>query len=181
MTKKLSNFDKMTNKELELALVHLGLDPKDEKDEAARLLGVNPRTFRRWIDGSQEIPGPAEQAINAWVKLNELGLNWRPDGISLNQTDGQLIAAHRNHAIELANILERVTNRGGPASPWIVDMEKRRATLGPLRLSFYHLKNGGFSPSFYSRSDCDPNLERDKHLIEDAIACIAKAYADKSE
>jgi len=171
----------MTHNELELALARLGLDPKDEKDEVARLLGVNPRTFRRWIDGSQEIPGPAEQAINAWVKLNELGLNWRPDGIALAEPDGQSIAAHRNYAIELADILERVTNRGGPASPWIVDMEKRRATLGPLKLSFYPLKNGGFSPAFYSRSDCEPNLERDKHLIEDAIACIAKAYAAKSQ
>lgn len=166
----------MTRSELELSLQRLDLDLK----EAAQLLDVNPRTFRRWLDGSQDIPGPAERAINAWVKMDEAGLNWRPDGIALAEPDTQSIAAHRNHAIGLTDILDRVADRGGPASPWVVNIEKRCAMLGPLKLSFYPLKNGGFSPSSYSRRDCEPDLERDKHLIEDAIACIAKAYAAKT-
>jgi hypothetical protein len=163
----------MTADELDSSLHRLGLEPK----EAAQLLGVNPRTFRRWLDHSQEIPGPAECAINAWMQMEELGLAWRPDSVSLTKCDSQSIAAHRNHVFELTELLELVAKRGGAASPWVVDIEKRCAILGPIKLSFYHLKNGGFSPSYYSRRDCSPDLKRDWHLIEDAVYCIAKAYA----
>lgn len=163
----------MTNHELNSALHHLNLEPK----EAAQFLGVNPRTFRRWLDHSQEIPGPAECAINAWMQMEALGLAWRPDSVTLINCDSQSIATHRNYVLGLKETLKRVAERGGPASPWVVDIEKRCATLGPIKLSFYHLKNGDFSPSWYSRRDCSPDLERDRHLIEDAIACIAKAYA----
>jgi hypothetical protein len=173
MTKCLFYGDKMTAHELNSSLHRLDLEPK----EAAQLLGVNPRTFRRWLDNSQEIPVPAERAINAWMQMEALGLAWRPDSVSLVECDSESIAANRNHVIGLTETLERVTKRGGPASPWIVDIEKRCATLGPIKLSFHPLKNGGFSPSFYSRRDCSPDLKRDQHLIEDAIACIANAYA----
>ena len=48
----------MTRIELEQSLLRLGLS----QTEGAQLLGVAPRTLRRWLEG-EEIPGPAEQAF----------------------------------------------------------------------------------------------------------------------
>ena len=42
----------MTPKELEEHLAHLKLD----QAEASQLLGINPRTLRRWFEG-EEVPG----------------------------------------------------------------------------------------------------------------------------
>ena len=69
----------------------LGLNPV----QAARMLGVGLRTMRRWTDIGEpeqgasaaaqgragqgaDIPGPAEQALRAWLRLHRLGLSWRP-------------------------------------------------------------------------------------------------------
>ena len=87
------------------------------------------------------------------------------------------IALYRQHAINLASLIQKVQTRGGPAAPWRVDLKKRQATLGPVRVSFYPLGNGGFSPASYSRSDNFPDLERDWTLLEDAFACISNAIA----
>jgi hypothetical protein len=35
-----------------------------------------------------------------------------------------------------------------------------------MKVSFYKLTNGGFSPSFYNRSDGRPDITRDWPLIE---------------
>jgi len=159
--------------ELHDHLAQLGLTQAD----AAVLLGVDPRTVRRWGEGSQEIPGPAEQALRAWLRLHHRALVWRPDGEAITTDDAEMIARHREHAIGLDALLERVEARGGPAAPWQVDLERCVATLGPLHVSFYKLRNGGFSPQSYRRSDGPADTRRDWPLIEDAYACIAREFA----
>jgi hypothetical protein len=150
--------------------------------EAATLLSVNPRTLRRWIENPDELPGPAEQALKAWDKLNTLGMAWRPDGLELGESTAEYaeqVSLLRNHAIGLSDLLDRVAARGGPAAPWRVDVEGREATLGPMTVHFYRLPNGGFSPSTYRRRDSNPDTRRDSRLLEDAYACIAAALATK--
>jgi hypothetical protein len=161
----------MTAIEFRDCLAQLGLT----QIEVASLLEVDPRTVRRWADGNgTDIPGPAEHALRAWLGLQRRGLPWRPGDDAAAQ-----IAPYRAHAIELYELLLRVDKRGGPSDAWDVDPEKGQATLGPVKVSFYKLSNGGFSPSFYSRSDGAPNIKRDWPLIEDAFACIAKAFAEQ--
>ena len=163
----------LSAKELRDHLEQLGL----AQAEAAQLLSVAPRTVRRWVEGSQEVPGPAEQALRAWLRLHERGMAWRPDAVAIAGDDARTIARHREHAIELDALLQRVKARGGPAAPWQVDLDRCRATLGPLHVSFYKLRNGGFSPQSYRRSDGPADMQRDWPLIEDAFACIADAFA----
>lgn len=158
------------------ALAALGLS----QVAAARLLSVDSRTVRRWVENPAEISGPAKQAIRAWIRLNEYGLPWSPDGVDLVECDPEKIALIRQHAIDLAALLERVRERGGPAAPWTVDIDRSKATLGKIEVSFFKLASGGFSPQSYSRlDDVHPDPQRDWHLIEDAFACIAKALAEK--
>lgn len=165
----------MSESELATHLSQLGLS----QAEAARLLSVNVRTVRRWVENPGEMPGPAEQALRAWFRLNLLGLGWRPDGLPLGEDDtdemAKQIALYRQHAINLDAMLRRVEKRGGPAAPWRVDLKANIATLGPISVGFYRLANGGFSPSTYRRGDVEPDLERDALLLEDAYACISMA------
>lgn len=143
--------------------------------EVALLLGVNARTVRRWINGTQNISGAAEQALAAWVKLHKAKMAWRPDSMPVFKQDAASIAAH-NHEIELSELIKRVEVRGGPSLSWKVDLKKCSAVLGPMHLSFYKLENGSFSPSFYRRTDdVSPDRHRDQHLIDDACYCISKA------
>jgi transcriptional regulator with XRE-family HTH domain len=160
----------MTLHELQQTLLRLGIS----QTEAAQLLGVAPRTVRRWSEG-EEVPGPAAQALRAWIRLHERNLPWRPDSASIADDDEDQIARHRMHAINLSEILARVEARGGPRLPWTVDRQRSRATLGPMEVSYYTLLNGGFSLATYTRKDGDPDVQRDWELIEDAIFCIAKA------
>ena len=152
--------------------------------EAAQLLSVSPRTVRRWAEQPADIPGPAVQAIRAWMRLQNKGLAWRPDAIDIGESDEELaetIAAHRRHAIELDDLLQRVDDRGGPVAPWVVDLERNRADLESISIGFYRLRNGSFSPAVYRRSDqASTDIQRDWPLIEDGLACIAKAIADES-
>ena len=119
------------------------------------------------------MPGPAEQALRAWYRLDRLGLAWRPDGLPLGEDEidemATQIALYRRHTIDLDALLRIVAARGGPAAPWDVDLEARVATLGPMRVGFYRLPNGGFSPSTYRRSDTSPDLKRDAHLLQEFL------------
>jgi hypothetical protein len=160
----------MTPQELRTHMADLGLSDL----EAADLLGVSERTVRRWADG-EEVPGPVEQALRAWGRLHQRGLAWRPDSVSIFEDDQQQIAAHRQHAIAVDEILTRVQARGGPHFPWIVDRDSGRATCGKMEVSFYKLANGGFSPAQYRRKDTYPDVQRDREFIEDAFFYIAKA------
>lgn len=87
------------------------------------------------------------------------------------------ISLHRNHVMGLDAIIARVEERGGPATPWKVDLENCEASTSFLEIGFYRMSNGGFSPATYRRKDGPPNLERDRALIEDAYYCIAKAIS----
>ena len=167
----------MSAADLQFHFLQLGLVP----DEAAQLLSVSPRTVQRWGHGLQEIPGPAEQSVRAWLRLHERGLAWRPDGEAIATGDDAMIARHREHSVELDELLKRVDSRGGPAAPWQVDLERGRAMLGPLQVSFYKLRNGGFSPQSYRRTDGPVDMQRDWPLIEDAYACIALAFAARGQ
>jgi hypothetical protein len=160
----------MTPNELKEHLTYLGLF---DQAEAAQLLSVTPRTLRRWLDG-EEVPGPAEQAVRAWRRLQERGLIWRPDTVAIVENDHRQIAASRNHAIELDEVLQRVKARGGPRMHWLVDRHGCRAILGPMEVSFYNLANGSFSLANYTRKDNYPDIERDREFIEDATFFIAQ-------
>src|SRR5580704_2765976 len=160
----------MTIPELRMTLSRLELTPAG----AAQLLGVAPRTIRRWVEG-EDIPGPAEQALRAWIRLHDRNLPWRPDTESVVQDDQDQIARHRAHAIRLDELLARVEARGGPRVPWSVDRGRQIATLGPMEVSYYKLASGSFSLANYRRKDGEPDVERDWEAIEDAAACIAQA------
>jgi len=164
----------MTNFDFLISLDTLGIS----HSELAILLSVSPRTVRRWGENVAEMPGPAKQVLLAWIGLHRRGLPWMPDSVALNADDDQMIAQHRIHAMELDALLKRVDARGGPAAPWLVDLDRGRATLGPLQVTFYRLANGGFSPQSYRRTDGPADLERDRQLVDDAFACIAKAIAN---
>ena len=161
----------MSRTELEQSFLRLGLT----QTEGAQLLGVAPRTLRRWLEG-EEIPGPAEQAVRAWLKLHDRKMPWRPDSASIAADDQDQIGKIREHAINLSDIISRVEARGGPQMPWVVDRPRSRATFGPMEVTFYALPNGSFSPANYTRKDGNPDVKRDWSLIEDAIYSIAKEF-----
>ena len=160
----------MSQVEVRQTLAELQLN----QQEAAKLLGVSPRSVRRWLEG-EAIPGPAEGALRAWRQLEARGLAWRPDSVTLYEADREQIAVYRQDAMNLNALLERVSSRGGPRLPWKVNVIEGSATMEWAYLSFYKLQNGGFSPSVYRRSDQDspPDLHRDRDLIDDALYCIA--------
>lgn len=166
----------MTKVELEQYLLRLNLSAID----AAQLLGVTPRTMQRWLDG-EEIPGPAKQAVRAWIKLHDLGIPWKPDSRSIDDNDEKQINAHRRHAVDLAALIARVEARGGPRIPWEVDHSRGRAALGKIEVSFYKLLNGGFSLAHYTRRDMAPDLLRDAELIDDAAYYIALSRRKEPE
>jgi transcriptional regulator with XRE-family HTH domain len=162
----------MNATELDEQLTALGVLPS----EVAQLLGVSPRTVRRWLEG-EEVPGPAEAALRAWRTLADRRLPWKPDSVSIFEDDQDQIARHRRHTEELAALLKRVEARGGARNPWTVDLEKCTATFGHFEVGFYKLQSGGFSLSTYRRKDKGPDLASDMPDIEDAAFCIARAFA----
>lgn len=62
--------------ELNEAIKELGIT----QVETARLLLVNDRTVRRWCKNPGTLSGPAEKAIEAWLRLKRIDMPWRPDG-----------------------------------------------------------------------------------------------------
>lgn len=161
----------MTPKELEEHLAHLKLD----QAEASQLLGINPRTLRRWFEG-EEVPGLAEAALRAWRTLHDRNLPWKPNSVSLFEDDQNRIEVHRQNSVDLAAVLKRVEKRGGPAHPWSVDLSKNSATFGPFEVGFYNLQSGSFSLSSYRRLDGPPDPVRDMPYLEEAAYCISKAF-----
>jgi hypothetical protein len=160
----------MNENELRQSLNRLNLSAA----EAGQLLGVTPRTVRRWLDG-EEMTGPAVQAIRAWIRLHNRHLPWRPDTVSIIEDDQDQIERHRLHTINFDAILSRVEKRNTPRLPWVVDWDRGKATLGPMEVGFYKLTSGGFSLSTYHRRDASPDVERDIDFIEEAVYCIAQA------
>jgi DNA-binding transcriptional regulator YiaG len=56
---KIAQLRRMTDEEYRNAIAMLGLS----QTEAARLLGVDERTSRRWVSGEREIPPPAARFL----------------------------------------------------------------------------------------------------------------------
>ncbi|MGH6876467.1 MAG: helix-turn-helix domain-containing protein [Rhizomicrobium sp.] len=160
----------MTQAEFTQYLDRLGLSV----EKAAKLLDVSPRTVRRWREG-EELRGPVETAVRAWIFLHDRHLPWMPDSASVIENDREQIDLHRANAIDLAALHKRVEDRGGPKLTWNVDLSKGKATLGPVQVSFYRLRNGGFSLANYRRSDAAPDAHRDREIIEDAAYSIGQA------
>jgi hypothetical protein len=161
----------MSNLELAGSLKRLSLS----EAESARVLSVNPRTVRRWVEGSTVVPGAVEQALQAWLRLESLRVPWRPEGVPIWEEDQTKLLC--DHSKELSQLIQKVENRGGPAAPWEVDLDRRKASLGPIEVRFHVLINESFSPSWYSRRDGPSDLKRDWRLLEDAFYCIAKAIS----
>jgi hypothetical protein len=162
----------VTRDELDDHLSFLKVSPP----EAAQLLGISPRTLRRYFEG-EDVPGPIEAALRAWRSLQERHLPWKPDTVSIVVNDQDQIERHLKHAEEFAALLKRVEARGGPKNPWTVDFLKCAASFGPLEVGFYKLQNEGFSLSTFRRRDRAPDLARDMPDIEDAAYCIADTFA----
>src|ERR1700720_4706374 len=97
----------MIPQELDTHLSHLGLT----QSEAAELLSVNPRTIRRWLEG-EAVPGPAEHALRAWLRLRQHNLPWHPDSVAIFENDQQQIALYREEAVALSTMLANVKARG---------------------------------------------------------------------
>jgi len=149
---------------------------------AANLLDVEPKTVQRWLNGEVQVPGPVRQAMSAWKRLQQAGIPWHPAALPLTfmtEDEAQEQARLWNrHLLDLDDVLERVKARGGPVAPWTVDLEEKEAVLGDkMRVYFYAMDNGGFSPSSYTRTDRQPDYERDRPLLEDAIVSIAQETA----
>lgn len=162
----------MDSKELRETLTYLGVEP----GEAAQLLGVAPRTMRRWLYEGEEIPGPAIVALRAWRAMHIRRLSWKPDMAALFEDDQDQIERHREHIIDLDKALASVEARGGPAAPWVVDLSKCMAISGPYEVGFYRLKSNSFSLSNYRHREARPDLARDRPFLEDAAYCIGKAF-----
>lgn len=58
----------MTKDEYREALATLGL----AQEEVGKLLGVGPRTARRWASGEVPVPGPVEMHVRLWLELPEM-------------------------------------------------------------------------------------------------------------
>ena len=143
--------------------------------EAAQLLSVSERSVRRWTEG-EEVPGTVAAAMRAWRNLDDHHLAWKPDAVSIFSEDQEQIRRIRDHSGQLSALLTEVAEQGGPATPWSVDIAKRRARCGHAEVGFYLLQNGSFSPSTYRRLDrhaegADPADARD------ASYCIAQAFS----
>ncbi len=169
----------MTKNEFIECLSLLRITPKD----AATLLSVDSKTVNRWLDGDVAVPGPAEQAIRAWVRFHRIGLPWRPDGLPLDYMTDEEVAKQilkmREHVVEMDAVILRVRERGGVAAPWKVDLKRCHAELGGvMRVHFHPLPNGNFAVSSYNRTDKEPDRRRDLPLIEDALVSIAEAVAE---
>lgn len=159
----------MNKLELNKGLTFLGIS----HEELPKMLSISARTAYRWITAKEEIPSTMAATVNAWILLKRAGLPWKPSEWPKNENwiQDQVIDIQRL-AKNQKNIIAKIEENGGPSCPWEVNVKECIATLGPIRLSFYLLKNGSFTPAFYSRSDKETNIERDFEMLEDAIYCI---------
>jgi transcriptional regulator with XRE-family HTH domain len=169
----------MNKTEFRNCLEALDLTPEN----LATILSVSNRTVSRWLEDSNEnvdIAGPLAEILRTWTMLKQAGLPWKPSDQPKNDNWIQdQVTRLRELANQLEATIHRVKTRGGPSAPWKVDLKGQLATLGPIRLSFYRIINDNFSPGFYSRSDKDPDFDRDMSILEDAIFCIDQAIQEQ--
>jgi hypothetical protein len=165
----------MSQNILQKCLNELGLT----ENETADLFGVHPRTVSRWSK-ADSMPEQVKASFITWIRLKRLHLCWRPNAVALGQDNlselAELISQHRIHTLEIYEVIERVKARGGPATPWKVDLKKGEASLGFMSIRFGLLPDGGFVPVDYSRSDeLEPDPARDQNLLHDGFYCIDQA------
>ena len=126
--------------------------------------GRPPSDLDGVLDGALEgapgdaIPGPAAQALRAWLKLQRAGVHWRPDGLPLGHVDpAAAIARARKRAAERATehaghhagkragagasegASQGAGPQAGPPAPpahWDVDLTRCVASMGGHRVSF---------------------------------------------
>ena len=165
----------MTKDELERHFTLLGIS----QTEAAELLGVAPRTVRRWL-ADEDIPGPVVQVLKAWLYLHQRHLPWGPHSVAVADDEQIQSALQRMQAMNVNNIVARVKFRGGARLPWTVHVKEGYAELGAMRVRFARLPGGGFSLSTYTRKDQPPNAVRDREFIEDAAYSIDLALKGES-
>jgi len=154
----------------------LGLLALSQTEVAVRL-GVTTRTVRRWQAGEQKIPRWVIELLGAWNQLQLRNLPWGADLETFWFGDENQIRSHHDHDEALMQIVQRVAARRGPAVPWRVNLRDHSATLGSISVRFYRLASNSFSLASYSRSDLQPDINRDKTLIEDAVAAFAAAVS----
>ena len=167
----------MTSAELTARLEVLGLKQSD----AAALLRVTPRAVRRWQSGEQPIPGHVVELLNVWKQLHDRHIPWGAALEAIWFGDDDQICRHQDHDRALVALLDRVRARGGPSAPWRVNLKDHSATLGRMDVGFYKLSSGGFSLANYRRGDRDQDGERDRVLIEDAVAAFSEAVGEAKE
>jgi hypothetical protein len=148
-----------------------------KQSDAAALLRVTPRAVRRWQGGEQAVPANIVELLDVWRQLHDRNIPWGAAMEAIWFGDDDQIRRHQDHDKALAAVLRRVEARGGPAAPWRVNLKERRATLGRMDVGFYKLESGGFSLANYRRGDRDQDGERDRTLIEDAVAAFAAAVS----
>ena len=168
----------MTAQQLRSHLDGLGLSQTD----AAKFLKLTARSVRAYAqEQGTPVPQPVAIALNLARQLRRLGQWWQPQRAStctlqpLWAQEREAAARRRVYDLRVPEILAKIGARGGPVTPWDVDLERGRATLGTMRLEFTMLPHGGFVPLAYQRTDMPPVPGRDWALLEDAYACIGRA------
>jgi hypothetical protein len=167
----------MNSDQFNRRLEYLGLKQSD----AAALLRVTPRAVRRWQSGEQPLPANVVELLNAWKQLHDKHIPWGPALEAIWPGDDDQIRRKEHHDKALAELLKRVAVRGGLAAPWRVNLKEHSATLGRIDVGFYKLQGGGFSLANYRRGDRDSDAERDRILIEDAVAAFSEAVGNAKE
>jgi prepilin-type N-terminal cleavage/methylation domain-containing protein len=163
----------MTKDELEQCLKQLGLS----QTEAGQLLGVAPRTVRRWLS-EEDIPSPIAQLLETWCFLHQRHLPWGPHSVMVMEDDLEGLSLERARNMNIEGMVARVQFRGGARLPWDVNVKKHYAELGAMRVSFITLPDGAFLLTSYRRTDQEPNAARDREFIEDAAWCISRALEE---
>ena len=163
----------MNGPEFNNRLAALGLKQSD----AAAMFRVTPRAVRRWQSGEQPVPGAVVELLDVWKQLHDRHMPWGPAMEAIWYGDDEQISLHHDHDKALVALLDRVRARGGASAPWRVNLKEHSATLGSMHVGFYKLRSGGFSLANYRRADRDQNGERDRLLIEDAVAAFSEAVS----
>jgi hypothetical protein len=151
--------------------------------EAAKIFKVTSRSMRAYAqEEGTPVPQAMAMSLRLARRLRKNGLWWLPLRRSttemlqpLKAQERDAVARRRVYDLRVPEILARIGARGGPVTPWDVDLERGRATLGTMRLEFTLLPKGGFVPLAYKRTDQPPDSARDCALLEDGYACIGRA------